>query len=1194
MFRDLFDYVLSRGRFSEEVKRRGAKYVNLAPTDKADNELIYFAALSRAVSDPNIHNIALTGPYGSGKSSIIRSFLKRSKKSALEISLAAFLPDAKESTSEVNTQEIERSILQQMLYGRDSGKLPLSRFKRIRAPRHWNWFISLMILVGSLTLWFLFQNRQEVISGDFFKPLDKTNWLNLAVSCFGFLFLWSVLHQIYLKSFGISLKSVSLTDVEITTDDADEESILSRHLDEIIYFFQSTSYELVVIEDLDRFNNSEIFVTLREINALVNKNDGVKRTVRFLYALRDDVFKNTDRTKFFEFIVPVVPIINHSNSIDKVLEEGQRLSLEHKLDKQFLREVSRYLTDLRLIKNIFNEFVTYECNLETGGGDNLDRNKLLAVLIYKNVKPSDFELLHQQQGTLAGIFGQQEHLVASKEADIRSQIVSIEETVTRAKKQLPRSLQELRNIYAMALIQKMPQNHSSILFEQVQIHVSQLAGHDRFEDIIRSNSVFSRTIQGHQSNLNPAAIAEEVDSNGSYFERKQAVEQRSAQQIRDYADQIQELRSRLQHVRTERFSRLVRSNAPSLQGLFSEFGESENLIRFLIFEGYLDDSYYQYISLFHSGRLSPKDDSFLKRIRGFDNPDADFKLDNKSEVVAMMRDEDFGQPYVLNRYLVDELLEKPLQYSEQLKKAVGFILGNFSSCSDFFASYYTNGKHVEALLEVLINFGDGFVAVAVESDRAADHVASLLSFIPSNTLSDDLDRDGQISSYLNVDLAAVIEVGREFDLEKLVSLELQIERLAALSEHAMVLGFLVENSLYEISADNLRIAIETSLEVHEVSGLSEQNFTTLLACGIASIIEHVEQNFETYLNAVLLKIEENTKEEPEAICRVLEHSNVDESLLFAFLEKQDAVFRSLDEVPDKFHTFLFQSLMIEPSWANVAAYARHEDFDADALTRFLRSEEAIGSLLTSSFDHSDDSLPVSQFIFSNLNFSETEYRAYVSKLPTKFKNFPKELPSALRMVLIEEDVVRLSEDSFQRAQDDPEVVAYLLAQNVAEYLDNRTLYSIDDDLRAELLVSEIEIGEKLQVIDDMDLTAAQSNPALLVRIGSVLEDADIDTNRYPSDLLLSIINHSTLVETKTKLLNKFQSALTVDEVRHAIQQFPMPFPEILEFSWSGPRIPKTPENRVLVQWLEERELISSSSLSPLWGDIKINTFRKPR
>lgn len=329
-----------------------SKFVHLAPTDEADKAGVYSGALHYATNEAKVYNIALTGPYGSGKSSIIQSFLKRYKRSALHISLAAFVPEADARGSKITRQEIERSILQQMLYGADANNLPLSRFKRIQSPGVLSIFRSLFIMLGLLALWYIFARREEIISGNFLTPLALSNWFNLGSFIFAATFLWVALHHFYVASFGLSLKGISLKDIEIRPASDNQESILNRHLDEIIYFFQSTDYDLVVIEDLDRFDDAEIFVTLREINSLVNENAGIKRTIRFLYALRDDVFVNTDRTKFFEFIIPVIPIINASNSIDMVLEQGRRLELDGRLDRQFLREVSRYLSDLRLIPTL--------------------------------------------------------------------------------------------------------------------------------------------------------------------------------------------------------------------------------------------------------------------------------------------------------------------------------------------------------------------------------------------------------------------------------------------------------------------------------------------------------------------------------------------------------------------------------------------------------------------------------------------------------------------------------------------------------------------------------------------------------------------------------------------------------------------------------------------------------------------------
>src|SRR5690606_38916056 len=130
----------------------------------------------------------LTGPYGSGKSSIIRSFLKKYPRPALNISLAAFVPEddskADAGSKKVSRQEIERSILQQMLYGADANKLPLSRFKRIQSPGVWSVFKSFYIMLGILSFWYLLPQREDIISGDFFVPLSISNGVNLG--SFGF------------------------------------------------------------------------------------------------------------------------------------------------------------------------------------------------------------------------------------------------------------------------------------------------------------------------------------------------------------------------------------------------------------------------------------------------------------------------------------------------------------------------------------------------------------------------------------------------------------------------------------------------------------------------------------------------------------------------------------------------------------------------------------------------------------------------------------------------------------------------------------------------------------------------------------------------------------------------------------------------------------------------------------------------
>lgn len=65
------------------------------------------------------------------------------------------------------------------------------------------------------------------------------------------------------------------------------------------------------------------------------------------------------------------------------------------INTHFLEDVTIYIDDMRVLKNIFNEFVIYQQKLSA---IDLDPNKMLAMIIYKNIYPVDFSKLHITKG----------------------------------------------------------------------------------------------------------------------------------------------------------------------------------------------------------------------------------------------------------------------------------------------------------------------------------------------------------------------------------------------------------------------------------------------------------------------------------------------------------------------------------------------------------------------------------------------------------------------------------------------------------------------------------------------------------------------------------------------------------------------------------------------------------------------------
>ncbi|MDU0309671.1 YobI family P-loop NTPase [Rhizobium sp. 10PS4] len=1202
------------GAFLEAIGRPAvikAKFVNLAPTDQADKDGVYSEALLFATTDPKVNNIALTGPYGSGKSSIIQSFLKRYQRPALHISLAAFVKEASASTDKessassdkkasapslkVSRQEIERSILQQMLYGADVNKLPLSRFKRIQSPGVLSIFRSLYIMFGLLSLWYVFAKREPIISGTFFDPLALSNWPNFGVFGFSLLFLWVVLHHFYVASFGLSLKSISLKDIEIRPASDNLDSILNRHLDEIIYFFQSTDYDLVIIEDLDRFEDAEIFVTLREINSLVNENAGVRRTIRFLYALRDDVFVNTDRTKFFEFIIPVIPIINASNSIDMVLEQGKRLELDDRLNRQFLREVSRYLNDLRLIQNIFNEYAIYVANLETDDENTLNANKLLAILIYKNVYPRDFEQLHRGEGSLADILGRHDELVDHAEAACKAEIAELEQKIDIAERQTPSDLKELRRIYAMALIEKLPANSNSVSLEGgASITLPQLVGQDSLEQILAAKQIIYRNVYNNAQRIDISTLQHEVDSHKTYLQRKVEIENKTEANKSESLGRIRELRAKIATLRATEFNELVRSGAEHVTDLFDGFGEKGELARFLILEGYLDDTYYQYTSLFHSGRLSPNDNKFLRQIRAFVTPDPSFQIDNPNEVIAGMREADFEQSYVLNVKLVDCLLSEPIRYSEQTRKLLEFIASHFEFCEDFFEAYYATGRAVPELLSRLADGWKQFVPTAIASKRNLSHITQLVTNLPEEALKTIARDSDEFPDFVAAKLPEILALAPDLAPERLVRIGFDVRDLPAIGKSTGIVRFMVRRGLFELSIANLEHVFCEVLGETNLVAFRERNYTTLRSLTDPALITRVERDLDLYLSDVLLELRDNAEEDAAAITDLLGREELDEDNLREFLGRQTALLPTLEGVPEKFHAMVFELRRIVPTWENCISFMAGSGFAAEILVAYLDRKDVRAAILNQRLPNDPKTLLLRQFLVAANSLSDEGYREYVRALPNTFKNFPTSLDSSKLTTLIEERKITFSKETLESLDVNTDLPVLFVAENIEAYLTDPDMFGLDDVFREGLLQADITDDDKRAIIDLIDLNTLTELPKRAALIGPILDRTNVRISGLDAAKARSLILNSRPVATQISLFNEFHSTMTVDEAREVLAALPDPFSEITT-GYHTPRLPRSDENRAFVLWLETRGIISSWSEGGGWflGDeIRVNLKRR--
>jgi hypothetical protein len=919
----------------------------------------------------------------------------------------------------------------------------------------------------------------------------------------------------------------------------------------------------------------------------------VKRTIRFLYALRDDMFVNTDRTKFFEFIVPVIPIINSSNSIDKVLEQGKRLEIDSRLNHQFLREVSRYLNDLRLIQNIFNEYAIYIANLETDGENSLDENKLLAVLIYKNVFPSDFESLHRGKGHLAEILDRYDQFVTNTEAAYKTQIARLEKQIHLGEQQLPNILDELRSIYAMAILKSIPEGFIYIgLNRNSHTPIQTLSQHEDFDKFIGVTQVSIRNAQGYIQNHDISGIQEKVDINQSYQERKADINTKSTAFLEETRKSIRELREKLSNLRMTKFNEIIRQNADEVEELFQALGENAELARFLVFEGFLDDTYYQYTSLFHSGRFSPNDNNFLRRIRGYKNPDPDFQVDNPKEVIAVMRDEDFRQDYVLNVKIVDSLLGDPVAFGPQTARFFEYIAANFAKCAAFFGIYYARGVAVPELVAGLVKAWPGFVPTAIASATDLTHIANIISHLPAEDLATHTKKHPALSGFVSVNLPRILALGIDFEPERLKLLRIESSDLASVEGHHAIVRVLVDEGLYELSVRNLDFIFRTRLGTDDENRLHKQHYTSVLAAGNDRLEQKIDAEFEDYLYNVLLELPDNSEESVAAITAIVSREELNPDSVKAFLQRQSEQLPSLDQVPAHLYPMLFEIEKIEASWENCRAFLSSETYDAEILTAYLSKGENVAALSPLPISGDDDVFPLREFLIGNDALDDDAYTTYVRALPKRFGKFPENLGSGKLRTVIEEKKIIFSNEALSTLGEDSDLKTLFIARNIDRYLEIEDQCPLEDDLRERLLGSDIQDDRKVRIIGAMDLTLLPALPSRSAIVGPILARADADTIKIDAEAARALILNSRPVSVQISLFNKFRTKLDKQQVRDVLVSLPKPFSDIKP-GWVTPRIESNDANLELVAWLKARGIISSWKRGGLFDDdIRINLFRK--
>ena len=225
---------------SENTQNR--YYQALTPVADIKNGQEYMSALDWDIKHEDIHNIAISGPYGSGKSSVIRSFLSEHESlNALWISLAAFNLDnmkvrKADGEKEIDEKQLEIRILKQLFYSVGADKIPQSRYRKLHPVKEReNTLIGfILFFLACVVLYFTLPDKVEAF-------INRINGLfglvsiPIYVMMIGAAWIACTLFVRWFRKNG-SIQEIKVSDkATLKSEKGIDESIFNRNMDEIVY-----------------------------------------------------------------------------------------------------------------------------------------------------------------------------------------------------------------------------------------------------------------------------------------------------------------------------------------------------------------------------------------------------------------------------------------------------------------------------------------------------------------------------------------------------------------------------------------------------------------------------------------------------------------------------------------------------------------------------------------------------------------------------------------------------------------------------------------------------------------------------------------------------------------------------------------------------------------------------------------------
>jgi len=872
----------------------------------------YFELLKRLINEPDARNIAITGNYGSGKSSIVKTYQKKYEENnkSTVISMASFLRTT-DSIKKYNSKEnietknnnlkkvnhegnndldaleehknqenrdnqlnpneeklvdiLEKSIVRFLVYQIGYKKSKLSNVKK--PLKSWELKYSIYSIMAIYVICYIllklykdtifnilniyfFQLLTDSIYNYLLKqfPYDIILKLRLYAFSFDMLALFSIIFIFFelLKNLLIMINHKK-TKIKVQNETIDSELEVDndtnqscgfsflKYMYEIVYYFMNSNVDTIFFEDIDRYGDDvciKILEDLRELNIILNNCEDLNKKITFVYSMKDSTFFTPEqRTKYFDYIIPVLPISTSYNS--KVIIKNELLNnsiVPSIFDIELIDIFSYHVKDIRIIKSIINDYILLDKIIKS-----TEKNKMLAMCIFKNKYIHEYDKLNETNNKIEKAIDEIKNKIKNESID---EVNYIDNEIKEYRSLSRKNSKEVKELllYRNRHDNYAPEGIYSERLYKVETFLS-----DDFDINIMNNAYIN--VNGHIYPINYEG-----------FENKE----KFISEIEKYTINIDKLEKRKKELNEK-----LNNKNYFIEQMKIKYRKKENrdLLNDLIYCGFIDENYANYTTaIVNNNSLTGNDVRFMNNIN---NKVINFDLETRfnENILENIDLEELNGIYILNVHFIKGVMNLSVN-NKKYENFVECIISQFQNVDkihlDFLNYIRINyNEFYNEFIRLISKYYDSiWNKASSEIENFSDYDSVLLDIILSNKIVK--------SKLQNIDkLKGIIEKNNSINIignniirnniktlnikykdinsivPKIISTSNLKNKKRIIDNYNEVIKFIVKNNLYEININNIERIVNSDRIEYSVIGNSEYH---------SQIINYLKSNIEESYN----------------------------------------------------------------------------------------------------------------------------------------------------------------------------------------------------------------------------------------------------------------------------------------------------------------------------------------------------------